>query len=113
VADAIEIEPVSGWKGRVRHGQHMTLTSHDVAEDAPDVHEHQRPEEEAWTVIEGRLIICVDSREQVLGPGDSVIVAANARHCMRALQPSRALVVDSPGATPVAGHRALIARSRW
>jgi quercetin dioxygenase-like cupin family protein len=74
----------------------MTLTSYDVAEDAPGVHEHQHPEEEAWTVIEGRLVVCVDGCEQVLDPGDSVIVAANTRHWVRALQPSRALVVDSP-----------------
>jgi quercetin dioxygenase-like cupin family protein len=103
VADTIEIEPVPGWRGRVRHGQQMTLTSYDVAQDAPDVREHQHPEEEAWTVIQGRLMVCVDGREQVLGPGDSVIVAANARHWVRALQPSRALVVDSPARHPPPG----------
>ena len=96
VPDVIKIEPVPGWKGRVRHGQRMTLTRYDVAEDAPDVHEHQHPEEEAWTVIEGRLMVCVSGHEQVLDPGDFVIVAANARHWVRALQPSRALVLDSP-----------------
>jgi quercetin dioxygenase-like cupin family protein len=106
MADVIEIEPVPGWKGRVQHGQRMTLTSYDVAQDAPDVHEHHHPEEEAWTVIEGRLMVCVDGREQVLGPGDSVIVAANARHSVRALQPARALVVDSPARhrLPGTGH---------
>jgi quercetin dioxygenase-like cupin family protein len=106
VADAIEIEPVCGWKGRVRHGRQMTLTHYDVAEDAGDVHEHQHPEEEAWTVIVGRLMVCVDGHEHVLSPGDSVIVSANARHWVRALQPSRALVVDSPARhrLPGTGH---------
>ena len=50
MANVIEIEPVPGWKGRVQHGQRMTLTSYDIAEVAPDVHEHHHPEEEAWTV---------------------------------------------------------------
>lgn len=106
MAEVIEIEPVPGWKGRVRHGQRMTLTSYDVEPGAPDVHEHQHPQEEAWTVIEGQLMVCVDGHEHVLGPGDSVIVSANARHSVRALQPVRALVVDSPvrRQSPGTGH---------
>lgn len=96
MSDLIEIEPVPGWKGRVQHGQRMTLTSYEIAARAPDVHEHEHPEEEAWTVIEGRLLIWVDGQEHVLGPGESAIVGANVRHRVRALQRSRALVVDSP-----------------
>jgi quercetin dioxygenase-like cupin family protein len=96
VSNVIEIEPVPGWKGRVQHGQRMTITSYEIAAGAPDVHEHQHSEEEAWTVIEGHLAIWVDGEEQILGPGESAIVGANVRHRVRALRPSRALVVDSP-----------------
>jgi quercetin dioxygenase-like cupin family protein len=74
----------------------MTLISYEIAAGAPDVHEHEHPQEEAWTVIEGRLAIWVEGEERVLGPGDSAIVGSNLRHRVRALQPSRALVVDSP-----------------
>lgn len=74
----------------------MTLISYEIAAGAPDVHEHQHPQEEAWIVIDGRLAIWLDGDERLLGPGDCAIVAANVRHRVRALQPSRALVVDSP-----------------
>ena len=96
MCNLIEIEPVPGWKGPVQHDQRMTLTSYEIAAGAPDVHEHQHSEEEAWTVIEGHLAIWVDGEEQMLGPGESAIVGANLRHRVRALQPFRALVVDSP-----------------
>jgi quercetin dioxygenase-like cupin family protein len=106
VSEAIEIEPVPGWKGRARHGQRMTLTSYEIAAGAPDVYEHQHPQEEAWIVIEGQLEVWVDGEERVLGPGDSAIVAANMRHRVRALRSSRALVVDSPARRelPGTGH---------
>ena len=91
-----EIEPVPGWKGRAQHGQQMTLTSYEITAGAPDVHEHQHSQEEAWIVIEGQLAVWVEGEERLLGPGDCAIVAAHMRHRVRALQPSRALVVDSP-----------------
>lgn len=102
----IEIEPVPGWRGRAQRGERMTLTSYEVAAGAPDVHEHQHPQEEAWIVIDGRLAVAVDDDERLLGPGDSVIIGANVRHRVRALQPSRAIVVDSPVRDPLpgAGH---------
>jgi quercetin dioxygenase-like cupin family protein len=96
VDDVIEIEPVSGWKGRVRHGQRMTLTSYEISAEAPDVHEHRHLQEEVWTVIEGRLVVCIEGREHELGPGEFAIVGPYAPHWVRALQPSRALVIDSP-----------------
>ena len=92
----IEIEPVPGWKGRAQHGQRMTLTSYVIVAGAPDVHEHWHPEEEAWIVVEGQLAVWIDGEERLLGPGDSAMVGGNVPHRVRALQPSRALVVDSP-----------------
>ena len=96
MSEVIEIEPVPGWKGRVEHGQQMTVTSYEIASGAPEVHEHQHPEEEAWLVIEGQLVVWVDGEERRLRPGDRASVAPNVRHRVRALGPSRALVVDSP-----------------
>lgn len=96
MTEMIEIEPVSGWKGRVQHGERMTLTSYEVIAEAPDVHEHRHPQEEAWIVIDGRLCVWVDGDERLLGPGDCVIVGPNVPHRVRALAPSRALVVDCP-----------------
>jgi quercetin dioxygenase-like cupin family protein len=92
----IEIEPVPGWKGRAQHGRRMTLVSYEIAAGAPDVHEHQHPEEEAWVVIEGQLAVWVDGQERRLGPGDCAVIEADVPHRVRALQRSRALVIDSP-----------------
>jgi quercetin dioxygenase-like cupin family protein len=104
MSKAIEIEPVAGWRGRALHGEQMTVVSYEISVDAPDVHEHNHAEEEAWTVIEGRLLVSIEGREQELGPGEFVIVDANARHWVRALQRSRAVVVDSPARRDLPGN---------
>lgn len=101
----IEIEPVAGWKGRAQHGQRMTLSSCEITAGAPDVHEHEHPEEEAWIVIEGQLALWVDGEQRLLCPGDFAVVGANVRHRVRALEPSRALVVDSPVRRSLPGTR--------
>ena len=105
VKDVIEIEPVPRWKGLAQHGQRMTLTRYEIAAGAPDVHEHQHPQEEAWIVIEGQLGVWVNGAERVLGPGDFAIVGANMRHRVRALRASRALVVDSPARHQLPGTK--------
>jgi quercetin dioxygenase-like cupin family protein len=103
VGEIIEIEPVAGWKGRAQHGQQMTLVSYEIAAGAPEVHEHHHPEEEAWIVIEGRLAVWVDGAERLLGPGDSAVIGAEVPHRVRALERSRALVVDSPARRQLPG----------
>ena len=105
VGDVIEIEPVPGWKGRVRQGQRLTLTSYEISAGAPDVHEHRHLQEEVWTVIEGRLVVCIEGREHELGPGEFAIVDPYASHWVRALQASRALVIDSPARHQLPGTR--------
>jgi quercetin dioxygenase-like cupin family protein len=102
-AGPIAIEPVPGWKGQAIHGKQMTLISYVIAADAPDVHEHQHLEEEAWTVIEGKLAFWIDGQERRLGPGEVALIASNVRHRVRALEASRALVVDSPRRTHLPG----------
>ena len=74
----------------------MTLADYTIVAEAPDVHQHQHPEEEAWIVVERHLVIWVDGEERALGPGDYAIIGANVRHRVRALQDSRAIVVESP-----------------
>jgi quercetin dioxygenase-like cupin family protein len=99
----IAFEPIPGWKGEAVHGERMTLTSYTIAAGAPDVHEHQHPEEEAWTVLEGELALWVDGEECVLRAGDVAVVGPNVRHRVRALGASRALVIDTPPRRPLPG----------
>lgn len=61
VGDMTEIEPIPGWKGRVEHGQRMTLAAYRITDGAPDVHEHQHPQEEAHPhadLVEARARVC-------------------------------------------------------
>jgi quercetin dioxygenase-like cupin family protein len=106
-SDVIEIEPIPGWRGRALHGTRMTVVTYTVAAGAPDVHEHQHPEEEVWSVIEGELVIWIDGEERTLRPGDVAVVPPGVRHRVRASKASRALVVDSPVRCPLPGssHR--------
>jgi quercetin dioxygenase-like cupin family protein len=102
-SETIEIEPVAGWKGEAMHSERMTLVSYVIAAGAPEVHEHHHPEEEAWMVIEGELAVWVGGDERILGPGDVAVIASNAHHRVRALRPSRALVVDAPSRRQLPG----------
>jgi len=105
-ATTIMIEPAPGWRGEAVHGERMTLISYTIAAGSPEVHEHQHPEEEAWTVVEGELALVIGGEERILRPGDAAIVGANVPHRVRAVQATRAFVVDSPARLrlPGTGH---------
>jgi len=96
-------QPLPGWNGRFFHSAHMTFSYYEVDAGAVPIHEHHHPEEEVWNVIEGRLAITIDGEERELGPGGAAVVPSNTRHFARALEPSRAIVVDHPTRDRVAG----------
>jgi len=98
-------QPLQGWNGRFFHSDHMTFAYYEVDADAVPIHEHRHPEEEVWNVVEGRLAITIEGQEHVLGPGCAAIVPANAPHWARALERSRAIVVDHPVREQVGGIR--------
>jgi quercetin dioxygenase-like cupin family protein len=60
------------------------------------VHEHQHPEEEVWNVFYDRLEIWVDGETRTLRSGDVAVIPPDVPHRLRALTPSRALVIDAP-----------------
>jgi quercetin dioxygenase-like cupin family protein len=95
-SETIEIEPVAGWRGQAVQSEQMTLVSYVTTADAPDVHEHQHPEEEAWMVIEDGSQSGSTATSASCSPGTLLVIASNVRHRVRALRASRALVVDSP-----------------
>jgi mannose-6-phosphate isomerase-like protein (cupin superfamily) len=104
--DPVELplrRPLAGWNGRFFHSGHMTFAYYDVDADAVPIHEHRHPEEEVWHVVEGRLAITIDGREQVVGPGRAAIVPANVPHFARPLTAARAIVVDHPVRRQVGG----------
>ncbi len=88
-------EPLPGWKGRFWRSDSMSFAHYDFTAGA-SIHEHHHPNEEVWTVIEGRLEVTIDGETQVTGPGSIGIVPSDARHSVRALSDGRAIVANHP-----------------
>ena len=95
-------EPRPGWSGRFFHSDHMTFAYYEIAAEA-DVHEHEHPNEEVWHVVAGALALTLDGETRVLHAGEAAVVPAGARHAVRAVEPSRAIIVDHPVRDSLAG----------
>lgn len=95
-------EPRPGWTARFFHSEHMTFAYYAIAPGA-DVHEHEHPNEEVWHVVEGALELTLGAQTRVVRAGEAAIVPAGERHAVRAIQPTRAIVVDHPVRDSVAG----------
>jgi mannose-6-phosphate isomerase-like protein (cupin superfamily) len=95
-------EPREGWKGRFFHSQQMTFAYYTV-DAGSSIHEHQHSNDEVWNVIEGQLEITVAGVTELVGPGCAVVVPPGAAHSIRALAFTRAIVVDHPRRTSIAG----------
>jgi quercetin dioxygenase-like cupin family protein len=60
------------------------------------IHEHFRPQEEVYEVMEGELELTMDGIAEIARPGLVAIVPANVRHSVKALTDGRAIIVDYP-----------------
>jgi unsaturated pyranuronate lyase len=80
----------------------MTFAYYDIAPGA-DVHVHEHPNEEVWHVVEGALELTLGAQTGVVRAGEAAIVPAQERHSVRAIEPTRAIVVDYPLRDSVAG----------
>jgi unsaturated pyranuronate lyase len=96
------LEPRPGWRGQFFHSAHMTFAYYAIAADA-DVHLHEHEEEEVWHVLDGELEVWLAGRTDVLRAGQAFVVPAGEKHAIRALGPSRVIVVDHPVRTSVGG----------
>jgi quercetin dioxygenase-like cupin family protein len=99
-------EPRPGWSGRFFHSDHMTFAYYAIAPGA-DVHAHEHPNEEVWHVVEGALELTLGTHTRVVRAGEAAIVPAQERHSVRALERTRAIVVDYPLRESVAGIQLL------
>lgn len=48
--------------------------------------------EQIWHVLQGQVELAVDAEHSVLGPGDTIVLAAGARHQVSALADARIVV---------------------
>jgi quercetin dioxygenase-like cupin family protein len=88
-------EPLTGWKGRFFHSEHMTFAYDAVAAGA-SIHEHAHSNDEVWNVIEGELEVTIAGERRVVGAGAAAVVPPNAPHSVNALTDVKAIVVDYP-----------------
>ena len=95
IASLPVVERLPGWRGRFFHSEHMTVAHYDF-DRGSSIHEHFHPQEEIYHVLDGELEVTIEGDVLVARPGQALIVAANARHSVRALTDGRVLIVDSP-----------------
>jgi quercetin dioxygenase-like cupin family protein len=60
------------------------------------IHEHSRPQEEVYEVIEVELEVTIDGLSKIVRPGLVAIVPADVRHSVKARTDGRAIIVDCP-----------------
>ena len=71
----------------------MTFAHYDFVRGA-SIHEHFRPQEEVYEVVEGELQVTIDGVSQIARPGLVAIVPGNVPHSIKALTDGRAIIVD-------------------
>jgi quercetin dioxygenase-like cupin family protein len=96
------LEPRPGWHGRFFHSANMTFAYYSIASGA-SVHEHRHDEEEVWHLLDGELEVTLDGTASRVRAGQAVVVPGGEPHVVRAVRPSRVIVVDHPVRTSVGG----------
>jgi quercetin dioxygenase-like cupin family protein len=96
-------EPLPGWHDRYFRSQEMSFAYYDVDEGA-SIHEHWRPEEEVWYVIEGTLQVTLDGEPSVAAPGAAAIAPSNTEHPVKALSRARVIIANHPVRARIVRH---------
>ncbi len=95
VSKVPEIEPVSGFHGRMIHGDHMTLAEW-VIDPESEIPEHHHPQEQIAYILEGEFALTIAGDTRVLGPGSVAVIPGNAPHAGRAITACRIVDVWHP-----------------
>jgi quercetin dioxygenase-like cupin family protein len=88
-------EIMPGYRGRLVHGETMTLAYWDVDKDA-EVPEHAHVNEQIMHVLEGSFQFTVGGDTQVYEAGELVVIPSQTPHSGRALTACRLMDVFSP-----------------
>lgn len=95
VSDIKEKEMLPGFRARMHHAEHMTVSFWDVDAGA-SLPEHSHPHEQITAIIRGTFEMTVDGEKKIIKPGDVVIIAPYAKHGARALTDCHIMDVFSP-----------------
>ncbi|GGD55048.1 cupin domain-containing protein [Muriicola marianensis] len=93
-----EVQPreiMPGYRGRLVHGEHMTLAYWDVDEGA-EVPEHSHVHEQIMHVLQGSFEFTVGGAKQVYQAGELVVIPPHIPHSGKALTACRLMDVFSP-----------------
>lgn len=82
--EALEINPVEGFKARVVHGTDCTLAFWRVDAGA-ELPEHAHPHEQVLSVESGTFELTVAGETRTLGPGEVVPIPGDVPHGGKAI----------------------------
>lgn len=88
-------EVVPGFKVKVVHSEHMTLTYWDIKAGS-SLPEHSHPNEQVTNMIEGEFELTIDGESKILKPNSVVIIPSNANHSGTAVTDCRIIDVFYP-----------------
>jgi len=91
--DGKEILP--GFRLKVVHSEHMTLTYWDIKAGS-SLPEHSHPNEQVTNMIEGELELIVDGESNIIKPNSVVVIPSNATHSGKAITDCRVIDVFYP-----------------
>ncbi len=91
--NAKEILP--GFRVKVIHSEHMTLTYWDIKAGS-SLPEHSHPHEQVTNIIEGELELIVDGESNILIPNSVVVIPSNATHSGKAITDCKVIDVFYP-----------------
>ena len=80
-------EIMPGFRGKMIHGQNMTLAFWEVDQDS-EVPEHAHVHEQIMHVIDGRFEFTVGGVTQVYEAGELIVIPSETPHSGKALTPS-------------------------
>ena len=93
--DLRQTEPITGFKGRFLHSEHMTIAAWRIDEGS-GFPEHSHPHEQVCIVTEGDFELTINGETQVLRSGLVGVIPPNVAHEGRALTDCRLLDLFSP-----------------
>jgi quercetin dioxygenase-like cupin family protein len=82
--DIAERELAPGYRARLIHTEHMTLSYVRVDAGAP-LPEHAHPHEQVTSVIEGQFELVIAGTAHRMGPGEAAVIPPNAPHSGKGL----------------------------
>nr|WP_283401245.1 cupin domain-containing protein [Muriicola jejuensis] len=88
-------EIMPGFKGRLIHGENMTLAFWEVDKGA-EVPQHSHVHEQLLHVLEGRFEFTLGDVTQIFEAGELVVIPSHTPHYGKALTACRLMDVFSP-----------------